>query len=156
MVFYWVRLFDLGFSVVYLILFTQRMNRGFRQQTMIGQNEWMLPVMMIGVGLFALLKDHDFYNRFINNVAKSMFAVYLIAVYPPMAQILWVEWFDMRHAYGSIWFVPYGLSIALLVLISCVLIDYVRRGIFKYTIDRQPGKWFNAIYDKFAIALNVD
>lgn len=143
-------------SVVCLTLFTQHLNRGFRQQTMMGQNEWMLPVIMIGVGLFALFKDHDFYNRFINNVAKSMFAVYLIAVYPPMAQILWVEWFDIRHVGGSIWFVPYGLSIALLVLVSCALVDYVRRGIFKYTIDRQPGKWFSVIYDKFAITLSTD
>ena len=115
---------------------------------MLGQNEWMLPVILIGFGLFALFKDWNFQNRAINNLAKSTFAVYLISAHPAMPQILWGEWFNMAEVYGTPWLVLYMCLSCLAVYAGCTLIDYVRRGLFVITIDRNPGQWFDVVWKK--------
>ena len=123
---------------------------GERQQTMLGQNEWMLPIILIGFGMFALFKNTNFQNRAINNLAKSTFAVYLISAHPAMPAILWGEFFDMNTVYNTPWLIPYAFGSALAVYVACVLIDYVRRGVFALTIDRYPGKIFNMIWERVA------
>lgn len=137
-------------SVIVLTVVTTWAGGGERQQTMLGQNEWMLPIILIGFGMFALFKNTNFQNRAINNLAKSTFAVYLISAHPAMPAILWGEFFDMNTVYNTPWLIPYAFGSALAVYVACVLIDYVRRGVFALTIDRYPGKIFNMIWERVA------
>ena len=135
-------------SVIFLTLITVMTGRNPQLQTMTGQNEWMLPVMLIGFGMFALFKDWNFHSRVVNSLAKSTFAVYLISAHPGMPSILWGEWFNMTDVYGTLWLIPYMLIAGLAVYAGCTLIDYIRRGLFTITVDRHPGRWFNAVLAK--------
>ncbi|WP_193316212.1 acyltransferase family protein [Bifidobacterium cebidarum] len=133
-------------SVLVLTPITLALDRGTHQQTMLGQNEWMLPVMLIGFGSFAIAKQHHFTSKIINSIAKSTLAIYLITVYPPISTLLWKQTFNMKDIYHDPWLTAYALGIAALTTATCIAIDYIRRGIFTISIDRNPGKWFNQLW----------
>ncbi|MBT1164905.1 acyltransferase family protein [Bifidobacterium felsineum] len=133
-------------SVLALTPITLTLDRGTHQQTMLGQNEWMLPVMLIGFGMFSLAKQHHFTSKIVNSIAKSTLAIYLITVYPPISTLLWQRMFDMHGIYDNPWLTAYALGIAALTAIACIAIDYTRRALFTISIDRNPGKWFNTLW----------
>ena len=117
-------------------------------QGMLGRNEWMLPVMLASFGTFALFKEHHFVNKIINSIAKSMFAVYLITVYPLSSTLLWQKLFNISNIYNSRALVPFIIIAGLFILTSCICIDYLRRWIFRITIDCNKGRWFDYAWEK--------
>ena len=136
-------------SVLALTPITLTLDRGKHQQTMLGQNEWMLPIMLIGFGMFSLAKQHHFTNRVVNSIAKSTLAIYLITVYPPISVLLWEQTFSMKNIYSNPLLMPYALGIAALTASACIAIDFIRRGIFAISIDRNPGKCFDKLWELF-------
>ena len=135
-------------SVAILSVITTKLRIDPTNQGMLGKNEWMLPVMLISFGTFALFKDHHFVNRIINNIAKSMLAVYLITVYPLSSTFLWGKLFDMTNFYETPLPIPFALASGLLILAACLCFDYLRRCIFRITIDRNKGKWFDLLWNR--------
>lgn len=134
-------------GVVAMSWMTSKIGKGEHLQTMLGQNEWMLPVMMIAFGLFSIFKEKSFSFTVINFCAKSMFAVYLISAHPAMPRLLWHWLFDMTNVYHSVMIVPYSLGVCFLCLCACILIDIVRRILFDLFLKQNDVKFFDKLYD---------
>lgn len=112
--------------------------------------DFALPTLMVGIPLFLLFDRIHFYNKYINFIAKSAFAVYLITEYPTMRNLLWSTWFNLKDIYGKPFMVLHVIGILLGVYAACTLCDFIRRGLFALTVDRHPGRWFNALWDAVA------
>lgn len=109
-----------------------------------------LPTLMVGVSIFLLFDRIYFYNRYINFTAKSAFSVYLITDYPTTRNLLWSTWFNLKDIYGKPFMVLHVIGILFGVYAACTLCDFIRRGLFALTVDRHPGRWFNALWDTVA------
>lgn len=109
-----------------------------------------LPTIMVGFSVFLLFDRLHFYNNIINFIAKSSFAVYLISEYPAMRNWLWINIFDLKTIYYKPFMPLYVIGILLAVYAGCTLCDFVRRGLFAITVDRHPGRWFDALWNKVA------
>lgn len=109
-----------------------------------------LPTIMVGLSMFLLFDKFNFYNKPINFIAKSSFAVYLISEYPPMRTWLWSNVFNLKYIYSKPFMPLYAIGILLAVYAACTLCDFIRRGLFAITVDRHPGRWFNALWNTVA------
>ncbi|MGO5319673.1 acyltransferase family protein [Bifidobacterium boum] len=138
-------------SVTILSCVTLKIGSHEKFQTMMGQNEWMFPIVLISIGIFSLMKEIKFYSRIINSVAKSTFAVYLISAHPAMSKLLWADWFNMSNVYGSLKVLVFAFTSTALVFLSCILLDYIRRGLFIISVDRHPGYCFDILWQKNSI-----
>lgn len=109
-----------------------------------------LPSLMVGIPIFLLFDRLHFYNKYINFIAKSAFAVYLISEYSPMRNLLWITLFNLKDIYGK----PFALLRIVVTLlgiyVACTLCDFIRRGLFALTVDRHPGRWFEALWNTVA------
>lgn len=118
--------------------------------------EWKLPVMMAGLGLVFVFTAFSFNNRLINWLAKSAFSVYLITEYPPMRILLWKKLFTFSSLENEA--LPVAVSfIALVFLIYflCVLVDTLRRLIFKFIINK-PADWlFRKVWDDCFLKMKI-
>lgn len=103
--------------------------------------------MMIGFGLFILCYRHPFYNRFVNYLAASSLGVYLIHYHPGVYR-MWTGWFLLRGAYTSTHPILQGAIIILSVFLVCLALDLIRQTLFKLTIDKHAGKWFEKLYTR--------
>ena len=101
-----------------------------------------LPSTLIGVGAFLLFERWHWHNRAVNFVAKSALAVYLITEYGPIRRLLWEQWFNadriQQESFSSLRII--GMLLGIYAV--CTLLDFVRRGLFKVTVDRHPGLWY--------------
>lgn len=109
-----------------------------------------LPSLMVGIPIFLLFDRLHFYNKTINFIAKSAFAVYLISEYPPMRNLLWFTLFNLKDIYGKPFALLRIIVIMLGVYAACTLCDFARRGLFALTVDRHPGRWFEALWNTVA------
>ncbi|PKV04064.1 symporter [Bifidobacterium pseudolongum subsp. globosum] len=109
-----------------------------------------LPSLMVGIPIFLLFDRLHFYNKYINFIAKSAFAVYLISEYPPMRNLLWITLFNLKDIYGKPFALLRIVVILLGVYVACTLCDFIRRGLFALTVDRHPGRWFEVLWNKAA------
>lgn len=103
---------------------------------------------MVGLAMFVLFERHEFHNRAVNAVAASTFGVYLISEYPTVRQWIWSNpWLDFGGLYRSpAAFVLIVLSVCA-VFAGCVVLDVVRRLLFRTTIDRRRGRWFDLLWE---------
>ncbi len=108
-------------------------------------DHWKLPTMMIGFGLFILCYRHPFHSRFVNYLAASSFGVYLIH-YQPGIYRMWTGWFPLKDVYTSAHPILQGAIIVVSVFLICLALDLIRQTIFRATIDRHAGKWFEHVY----------
>ncbi len=113
-------------------------------------SDFSLPTLMIGIPMFLLFNRMRFYNRPINFIAKSAFAVYLITDYPPMRNPLWATWFNLKDIYGKPFMLLHIIGVLLGVYAACTLCDLIRRALFTITVDRHPGRWFDALWNTIA------
>ena len=69
--------------------------------TYIVQDEWMLPVSLMGFGLFFLFLGFEWHSPLVNRFAKWAFPCYLINAYPAMKMSLWSGVFRLQPMYDS-------------------------------------------------------
>lgn len=107
----------------------------------IWDNRTSIYELIVALGLFLVfLNMKERHIPWVNWVASSVFAVYLIHQAMPVKHILWTEWLDMAGAFQHAWFPLYAVGCTLLVFVVCVLIDKVRiRLIFDPLKDRIDG-----------------
>lgn len=108
----------------------------------------MLPMVLIGFGVFALAERHPTSNRVVNWIAPSAFATYLITSHPVVKEWIWSEPFNLGPIYHNPWLPLISVAIVLAVFASCTALDLVRRGLFHLTVDRHPGRWFDRAYGR--------
>lgn len=105
-------------------------------------DHWRLPSMMIGAGVLLLVMRCSFHNRFINVLAASSFGVYLIHFYPPVFAC-WTSYLPLRGMFSSSHPILYGGLTILAVFAVCLMLDLLRQGLFRLTVDRHCGAWFD-------------
>lgn len=110
-------------------------------------NDWKMPVMMIGFGMFLLFQRITFHSRIINRIAQSAFAVYLITDYEASEKLLWTRLFNLQDLVALRHAIPRILLILLAIYVICTLLDFVRQALFALTIDRHQGRWFNHLWN---------
>ncbi|RSX55535.1 Acyltransferase [Bifidobacterium dolichotidis] len=106
-----------------------------------------LPVILAALGIFfiAINKKHLWHNKIVNSIAASTLAVYLIHEYPTIRMFLACQ-FDIGKLTVSSWAPLVSIGIVLGIFVVCTAIDYVRRFLFKFVLDRHPGKYANKIW----------
>ena len=60
-----------------------------------------------------------------------------------MRKFLWLEFFKVSEHFYDKYLLIYSLKIIILVFIICVVIDFIRQIIFKYTVDKFMEKYFD-------------
>lgn len=101
-------------------------------------NQWKLPSMMIGFGMFLLFERAHFQCKAVNWLAKSAFAIYLISMYPTVIDLLWKHLFVISEHYDAM-FILWALAVVIGVCLACILLDLPRRALFALTVDRHKG-----------------
>lgn len=105
-----------------------------------------LPVLLVGFGLIVLFEKADFTNTVINAIASTTFGIYLIHDYPDIRTRLWQSKYGLASMFTSPRAIPVYFAMIMLVFITCMLIDFIRQGLFNLTVNRHEGRWFDAFY----------
>ena len=108
---------------------------------------WKLPMVVIGVGVFLLFERKNFYNAFINRIAQSAFAVYLITDCAASEQLLWHRLFNLKNLLQKP--LPFLMMLMMLIAIYmlCTILDFMRQFFFSMTFDKHRGKWFDLLWN---------
>ncbi|WP_291802040.1 hypothetical protein [Bifidobacterium sp.] len=109
---------------------------------------WKLPGVMVGFGMFLLFDRVTFHNRFINRIAQSAFAIYLITDYTASEKLLWIKLFNLQNLYQQPLAILQILGILLTIYAVCILIDFARQALFAFTIDRRRRHWFDLLWKR--------
>lgn len=122
-------------------------------QVYLGKVEFRLPVLMVGLALFALFLGREFHSGAVNALAGSTFGVYLISEYPTVRRWLWRDG-PLAGLLGpglmrEAWAVPAAIAAACVVFVACAALDQIRAALFRVTVDRRRGRWFDALADGF-------
>lgn len=121
-----------------------------RHATWIVQNEWMLPVTMMGFGLFFLALGQEYHSRVINALARGAFVSYLLTSYPPLvATVIGLI------APAALWM--HSPVEVLLVLVfsaptyfAAWILETARRLLFRAAVDPWKGTVFERLYQSVA------
>ena len=97
------------------------------------------------IGIIYLFKNISFYNKGVNWIAASSFAIYLIHGNKNISSYIHNIWFPINNIHSKFFFFKYFIK-AVLIVIICILIDILRR----YTI----GLLFEKIIKKIIIIYN--
>ncbi|EFZ34288.1 acyltransferase [Ligilactobacillus ruminis] len=101
-------------------------------------------VIFLAIVIFNTFKNINIgSNKFINYISSSTFAVYLIHDNSLVRPLLWNFFDDTKHTDDILIF---GLKTAVLILVTCLLIDIVRRLLF--------GKLFDYISNRIGCKLD--
>lgn len=79
-------------------------------------------------------------------MTSGTFAIYLITDTPEAELLLWTKLFPLHRITGM----PVPIAVILLVSIGlcavCIGIDLIRQTLFRVTVDRNPGAWFDRLF----------
>ena len=110
--------------------------------TYIVQNEWMLPVSLMGFGLFFLFLGYEWHSPLVNRLARWAFPCYLINAYPAMKMSLWSGVFRLQPMYDSpLLIVSITWPLLATYLVSGVA-EEAKALLFRLTFDRKRGGLF--------------
>lgn len=70
------------------------------------------------------------WNNFLCRIAPYTFGVYLIHENIAIRN-LWPVWSGVEGVYRSLWFIPYMAAVIICLFAVCMVIDWIRAGIFK-------------------------
>lgn len=114
-------------------------------------DHWKLPSMMIGMGLFQMCLKSKWKNRAVNWIAASTFGVYLIHYHPAV-----FSWWSHLFPLKSVYYMPYpivsGLAVVISIFVVCLVTDAFRHVLFSITIDRNPGRWFELMWNRIMLS----
>jgi len=105
-----------------------------------------LPAVIISILLFTLFKEIKIKNyKFINNIASSTFAVYLIHDNVILSPIIWCDILKAAEFFNSRYLIIHLLISVFLVFNISIIIDKMK----KVTIDKAIKKIIDKITDKY-------
>lgn len=116
----------------------------FALEDMVLMDSMKLPVLFVAFGSFIIALNFEFSNRVINLFAGTTFGIYLIDTHP-FVRIEIGRVFNLGTIYSSHFAPLYSLGMVLVLFIGMMIVDLLRKGIFKVTIDRHPGKIFDVL-----------
>lgn len=93
-------------------------------------------VVIASVLLFLVFLSMKLYSIIINYVSLSMIAVLIIHTHQSIRPHLFLDLFKIHMKLESPFFILYYIIMILLIFIVCVIIDFLRRHLFRYSVDR--------------------
>ncbi|MBT1180856.1 acyltransferase family protein [Bifidobacterium sp. CP2] len=130
-----------------ILLYVLRMDVRIAGRLWTPMQDWhSLPVIVLSFVIFLgvnRLTPHHW--PIIDRMASGTFAIYLITDTPEAEFLLWTKLFPLHRIADT------PMPIAIITLISiglytaCIGIDLIRQTLFRATIDRNPGAWFDII-----------
>ena len=97
------------------------------------QNSSTFFALGCAIPLILIFENFFFQSRFINTVSSCMFGVYLIHCNPFIEKILFEDWFLIGR-YKPV--LISSLIAVLIIFVTCALIDYARKILFRFTFDK--------------------
>ena len=103
-----------------------------------GQNYYFhydaISVLLESVFLFVFFKRLNVKSQIISKIVTflvpSIFSVYLIHQNFQWTNLLWNDWLKANQFVNSNYFLLHYMGCVLLVFVSCIMIDQIRRGLF--------------------------
>lgn len=102
----------------------------------------MVSMVALVIGVLKLAPKH---NRFIQTVASTTLAVFVIHDNKAMIPFLWVKWFRTNKFTHSPFLILHAIGTCLLILGICVIIDLIRQKTVGKLEDRFLGKPIDAL-----------
>lgn len=87
-----------------------------------------LPLLS-ALGLFLIFKRVKFSSIFINKMAQSAFAVYLISENPNVYSWFWKTYLDNIDYYNSAFMIPIAMIQSSTVLLVCIIVDMLYKNV---------------------------
>lgn len=97
------------------------------------QNSSTIFALGCAIPLILIFENFSFQSRFINTVSSCMFGIYLIHCNPFVEKILFEDWFLIGR-YKPV--LISSLIAVLIIFVTCALIDYARKILFRFTFDK--------------------
>ena len=117
----------------------------------------MLPMLMLSISIFMYFKNKEIYKgrKIISILASSSFAVYLIHIHPSIRGYLFNNILNIKSYYetNTIILFLYIISTAILIYVTSVLIDFIRKKILEEPIFRI--KKFDKYFDKIDKIMDI-
>ncbi|MDD5831691.1 MAG: hypothetical protein PUD13_10520, partial [Lachnospira sp.] len=86
------------------------------------------------------------FSKFISAVSASTFGVYLIHAHADVCIEKWWQFIGITSNVNAWWYVLYQLFVVVAIFSVCVIIDYIRRQLFKVCrIDHLVSKLFDSL-----------
>ncbi|KFI96155.1 acyltransferase family protein [Bifidobacterium stellenboschense] len=131
-----------------ILLYVLRMDVRIAGRLWTPMQDWQsLPVIVLSFVIFLgvdRLTPHHW--PIIDRMASGTFAIYLITDTPEAELLLWTKLFPLHRITGM----PVPIAVILLVSIGlcavCIGIDLIRQALFRVTVDRNPGAWFDRLF----------
>ena len=83
--------------------------------------------LLISISIFVWFKNLQLsYNKYINMMASTTFAVYLIHDNGLISGWLWNNLIRAYRVYDTVWLIPHMLLTAICIFVCCTLLEYVR------------------------------
>ena len=87
--------------------------------------------LLAAIGIFTIFKNIKIsYSPFINTVASTTFAVYLIHNNPIISDWLWNSVVSSKDYFESLFFLLYMLGVTLLIFAVCSILEWLRLKAF--------------------------
>ena len=99
--------------------------------------------LISAIGLFNVgISMKSFHNKFINYIASSVLAAYLITENPLLRMWLWNKFLHISKLqnYNYLLFLLYGMVISILLVVLCCLIDKIYEKIEAIVVAKKLGK----------------
>lgn len=92
--------------------------------------------LLAAIGIFTIFKNIKIsYSPFINTVASTTFAVYLIHNNPIISDWLWNTVIQANNYFDSPFFLLHMISVSLLLFVMCSVLEWLRLKVFNYYIN---------------------
>lgn len=105
------------------------------------------PLFISSVGIFLGFKNLKIKNiKIINMISSTTLGIYLIHDNFFVREFLWLKFFKVSEHFYDKYLLFYSLKIILLVFFVCMIIDFIRQILFKYTINIFLEKYFDKIF----------
>ena len=107
-------------------------------------------LLLMSISIFCLFRNLSFKNRWINYMASSSLAIYLIHEHPLMREVIYVQPFMKLIHLNPYFLFVIVIAFAIIVSVICMLMDKVR--VFLFSLIDKPISFFtNKIESKIEL-----
>lgn len=93
-------------------------------------------VIASSVFLFKFFVSFDFHSKFINYVSASVLSVFIIHAHQCIRPYIFLDLFNIDSKLMQKSFILYYILTAVIIFVSCIIIDILRRLLFKCSFDK--------------------
>ena len=127
----------------------ERTGKLVEAQVFLATAETRIIPILIGFSAVVIATQRTATIPWVNRLASTMFAVYLITQYPPVLTALWTHT-GIGLVESRAWAIGYIALCVVLIMAVCVCMDLLRQLVFACVIDRRGGSggWFEKLWER--------